>query len=160
MRNPEPGYYFALPRLWNRLRSASSARSEMNWLEATLVGGAVHSLVYLFAAHLFLRGLGLGWQGALALPLALGVWLGWLAWLYLASLVIHCLRAVGWMRTWPDARAQSLLIGILTNLFALELCRAGSWLRAVGVVYLTLTLLNLLAAAALAMWTRHGTAAA
>ncbi len=98
MPNPEPVFHFALARLWARATGGSSRPAEKSWLEANVVGGLVHGMAYLFAAHFAWRNL-TAWQATLlALPLALGVGLGWLLVLYLNSLVIRLLRALGLLR--------------------------------------------------------------
>lgn len=142
MEKTEPlGFYFALPRLFLR-----GPRSERNWLEANLVGGFIHLLVYLGAFRiLLLRATPLR-QILLCLPLAFLVWVFWLLTIYLNSLLIRLLRAAGLMREMPDRYAQSLLVGIITTFFAWALIGAGSWLRALGILWMTLIALNLLAA--------------
>ncbi len=159
MQNAEPVFYFSLPRLFARWRGGSDARTEMNWLETNVVGAAVHAVVYLFIAHLLLGGLPM-WQQALwLLPLAAFVLLAWLIVLHANSLVVKLLRACGLMRTLPNHRAQSILIGIMTTAFACELLRAGSWLGLVGGIWLAAVILNLTAALALALSPGHGSPA-
>ena len=117
-------------------------------------------MAYLFAAHFAWRNL-TAWQATLlALPLALGVGLGWLLVLYLNSLIIRALRALGLFRRLADDRAQSLFIGIMTTAFAVLLLRAGFFFSAAAAVWLILLVLNLLAAVVLALLPRDATPAA
>lgn len=160
MRKTETTFYFALPRLFARGRGANDSRTEMNWLEANVVGTAVHGIAYLFAAHFFLRGLTLGAQALLLLPLAAGVWLAWLVILYVNSLLIRLLRTGGLLRGLPDDRAQSVLIGGMITGFAIALWRADSWCSFAGGIWLAAVVLNLAAALALVLLSRNGTAAA
>ena len=70
------------------------------------------------------------------------IWIFLLIVLYLDSLIIKLLRGFGFMRTMPDSRAQSLLICTMTTVFALELIRAGSWPRFLGVIWIAAVALN------------------
>lgn len=149
MQTPEPRFYFALPRLLAKLRGGSSARTEQNWPEISTVGALIHLIVYSFAAQLFLQRLELWKQLALAIPLAVLVWLVWLLVLYLNSLGIRLLRAGGIMRDLPKSRAQGLLIGIMTTGCAYSLALSNSWLRILGEIWLVAVVLNLGAAALL-----------
>ncbi len=131
----------------------------MNWLETRVIGTAVHGVVYLFVAHALLGRLPL-WQQALGLlPIAVLVWLAWLIVLYANSLLVVFLRACGFMRTLPNDRAQSILVGLMTTAFACELLRTGSWLSVVGGIWIAAVILNLLAAALLALRPRDESAA-
>ena len=160
MRNPEPHFYFALPRLIARAWGANDSPAETNWLEANVAGGLVHGIAYLFAALVFLRDLSPGQQALLFLPLAVFVWLAWLLVLYINALVLRLLRAGGMLRKIPDDRAQGLLIGILTTTFAVALLRAGSCYGFAGGIWLAALSLNFVAAAVLALLPRNGTTAA
>ena len=158
MRPPDvnlPDCYFALPRLIARARGRNAARTETNWLEANVVGTVVVLISYLVTARLLLSGFP-GWkQVALALPTLLVMWLGWLLLFYFNALIIRLLRTVGLMRDLPDARAQTLLIALITSGFAYDLLRSGSWIRVVGALWLLGVALNLPAAVILALTSRN-----
>ena len=160
MRNTEPRYYFALPRLIARAWGGNSSPAETNWVEANVAGGLVHGIAYLFAALLFLRDLSPVQQALLFLPLAVFVWLAWLLVLYINSLVIRLLRAGGMLRKTPDDRAQGLFIGVMTTAFAVALLRAGAYYGFAGGIWLAALSVNFLAAALLALLPRNGTTAA
>ena len=160
MRKTETAFYFALPRLFARGRGMNDSRTEMNWLEANVVGGAVHGIGYLFAAQFFLRGLASWAQALLLLPLAAGVWLAWLVILHINSLLIRLLRAGGLLRGLPDDRAQSVLIGAMITGLAIALWRADSWCSFAGGIWIAALVINLAAALALVLLSRNGTAAA
>ena len=160
MRNPEPHFYFALPRLVARARGVNDSPVETNWLEAKVAGGLVHGIAYLFAALVFLRDLSAARQALLFLPLAVFVWVAWLLVLYINSLVLRLLRAGGMLRQMPDDRAQGLFIGVMTTIFALALLRAGACYSFAGGLWLAALSANFLAAAVLALLPRNGTTAA
>ena len=160
MPKAEPVFYFSLPRLFERWRGGCDARTEMNWTEANAVGATVHAIFYVFAAHLFLGGLARWQQMILLLPLVSLVWIGWLVLLYLNTLILRLLRLGGLLRDLPDNRAQSFLVGVVATAFAIELIRAGSWLRFFGALWLAAVCLNLAAAAVLALLPRNESAAA
>jgi hypothetical protein len=142
MESSEPRFYFALPRLIAKLRGQSASRTEDNWLEANIVGAAVHVLVLLFFAQVLLGSRTL-WQQVLFAPVVVAaVWLFWIVFFYLTSRSIKMLRAVGLFRHLPDVRIQSVLIGATVTAFAWQL-------RPLGYVWIAAVALNLLAAAIL-----------
>ena len=153
MKNPERPYrwqfYFALPRLVASQLGWSAARRESNWLEANIVGGVEHLIWYAFAAHVLLAGLPTWAQVALLIPLAFLVWACWLITLYINSVLIRLLRAFRPMRDLSNARAQSVLLGIVTTAFAFHLVTDDSWLAPLGLAWVAAVSLNLLAAAVL-----------
>ncbi|MEO5720785.1 MAG: hypothetical protein ABIR71_04850 [Chthoniobacterales bacterium] len=160
MPNAEPTFYFSLPRLVVRARGGNATPVETNWLETNIVGAAVFGIAFLFAARWLLASLA-GWQQLLLLlPLAILLWLGWLAVLYLNALLVRLARALGGLRRTPDDRAQSFLIGLMTTVFAFDLLRSGGWLAFIGGLWVAAVLLNLLAAAVLAFLLRHGSSPA
>ena len=140
------GYYFALPRL----AMQRTARDESNWLEINAVGCFIHLVVYCFAFHLFLSGRALWLQLLMLLPLAFCVWMFWLLLFYFDSLCLKLLRAIGIMRSLSDGRGQSVLIGTVTSCFAFSLLRDGRLFQAIGLAWLILVALNLVAAGFLA----------
>jgi hypothetical protein len=153
MENPEtrvvPQFYFALPRLLASQFGRSVERTEANWLEATIVGTIEHLLWYLFAMHVLLGGLPFWGKIALVIPVAFLVWICWLIALYLDSVLIGSLRRFGFLRDLSNARAQSVLLGILTTAFALHLVVYGSWWSWLAIIWVASVALNLLAAAVL-----------
>ena len=138
--------HFALPLLLAKWSNRAIERTERNGLEAHLVGSAVHLIAYLFAFQLLLLRLPVWEQLLLALPLAVLVWIFWLVFLYLDSLLIRSLRAGGVITKMSDGRAQSVNALGLTSVFALGLVATGAWPRVVGYLWLAAIALNLLAA--------------
>jgi hypothetical protein len=152
MQNPEPAFYFSLPRLLARWSGGSDERTEMNWWEANAVGVAVHGIAYLFAAQLLLSGLAVWQQVALLLPVAILVWICWLIVLYLNTLIVKLLRICGLLRHLPDNRAQSILIGFMITVCAGQLMTSSApALFLVGGIWIAAVSLNLAAAVVLAL---------
>jgi hypothetical protein len=150
--NELSGRYFALPRLIEKLRGGSGARSEGNWVEAYFTGIAVYLISYLFAANLLLPKLR-WWQTAIVLPaLLFALWIAWLIILYLNSLIAKACTILGLCPDLPRNRIQSVLIGILTTMFAAQLLTAGAWLRWIGALWIMAVALNLAAALLLALF--------
>lgn len=158
MQNSEPGFYFALPRLFARVRGGNSARTETNWLEANVVGGLIHGIAYLFVARLCLGALERWQQLLLLLPLAALLWAAWLLILYFNYLIVWFFRATGMMRKMPDDRAQGLLIATMTTAFAVALLNAGGFFAVAGGLWILVLALNLAAGGLLALL--HATSAA
>ncbi len=127
MNNPErrdqPQYYFALPRLVASQLGWNAARTESNWLEANIVGGFEHLIWYAFAAHTLLPVCRRGNKSRCSFRLAFCVWICWLLVIYLNSVLIRLLRVCGLLRDLSNARAQSVLLGIVTTGFAFYLAR-------------------------------------
>lgn len=156
MENVQPnesrGNYFALPRFIRKLRGGNAARSEGNWLEAYVLGAVVYLISYLFVANLLLPRLN-WWQTAIALPLLVfALWISWLIVLYLNSLIAKVCEKIGLCADLPRRRVQSVLMGILTTMFAAQLLTAGPWLRAIGALWIAALGLNLAAALLLALF--------
>lgn len=153
MKNPElrerPQFYFSLPRLIASQLGWNADRTEGNWLEANIVGGGEHLIWYAFAAQLLLSRLPLWEQIALLIPVAFLVWLCWLVALYINSVLIRLLRAAGLIRDLSNVRAQSVLLGMVTTVFAFYLVENESWLALLGIAWVAAVSLNLLAAAVL-----------
>ncbi len=157
MPNAEPVVYFSLLRLLTRWRGGNAARTELNGREMNTVGLLMHGIAFLFAERMLVGGMA-GWiQIALLLPLAILVWICWLWALYLISLAVKILRAVGLMRALPNDRAQGILIGVMISSFAGVLVWQGSWPGVIGALWLVAVGLNLIAALCLA-GTRNGIA--
>ena len=98
---------------------------------------------------MLLGGLPLWAQVLLLLPLAFVVWIAWLIALFINSLIIRLLRVFRPIRDLSNARVQSVLLGIVTTVFACLLVTRDSWLAPVGLLWVTAVSLNLLAAAIL-----------
>ena len=144
-------YYFALPRLVARLRGTSAERSEQNGTEAMVAGTLVHTVIFLFAVDLLLRGLATWQQALLLLPVAVLVLASWSLLTYANLLVIKLIRGAGILREHADRHLQSILIGTLTTFAAWQLINAGSWMRLLGFAWLAAVALNLTAAAVLTL---------
>jgi hypothetical protein len=150
--NELSGCYFALPRLFEKLRGGRGRRSEKNWVEAYCTGIAVYLISYLFVANLLLPKLH-GLQAAIVLPtLLFAVWIAWLIILYLNSLIAKACTIFGLCTDLPRNRIQSVLIGILTTMFAAHLLTAGAGLRWIGALWIMAVALNLASALLLALF--------
>jgi hypothetical protein len=149
--NESDGNYFAVPRLLRMFFGKNARRSEGSWAEAHFIGVAVYLISYFFAAHLLLPCLS-PW---ILLPALLGlifvVWFLWLIVLYLNSLIVKLCWAWGLFTDLSGNRVQSVLIGILTSVFAAELMTAGGWMRWIGIAWIAGVMLNLSAALLLAL---------
>jgi hypothetical protein len=145
-----PRFYFALPRLVAALCGGSAERTEANWAEANIVGTMVHAVVYLFFARRALSGLVVWQQIALLLPVALLVWIVWLIFFYVCSVLIKAARSMAILRDVTNAHAQSVLVGLMTTAFAVDLFFADAT-RVIGAIWLLAVTVNLLAAALLAL---------
>ena len=141
-----PEFNFSLPRLFARCTGQVAQPTEQNWIEANAVGALVHLVVYLYAFELLLARSKIWQQLLLVIPLAFAIWLFWLLVLYLNSLIIKALRTAGLMRALEDSRAQSFLICSMTTVFAGQLALTQSWTRFLGVFWITIVALNLVAA--------------
>ena len=148
---PQPRYYFALPRLVARLGGGSARRSEQNGLEAAVAGTLVHAVTYLFAVRLLIGHRSTFEQVLLLLPVALLVLASWSVIIYANALLIRGVRAAGVLRGAPDRHLQSACIAAATTLFAWQLIAAGSWMRLLGLAWMMALVLNLAAAAVLAL---------
>ena len=149
--NNDVGYYFALPRLLASWRGGSIERTEQNGLEAHAIGILVHAITFIFAAQLLLGGRPAWQQIVLLVPLALLVWAWWSVFFYIASMMMKLLQSVGLMREMPPSRVQSLLVCTTTTVLAWQLIAAGSWMGALGWIWIIAVALNLAAAALLAL---------
>jgi hypothetical protein len=133
------------------LRGGSASRAESNAVEAWLVGLMVYLIHYLFFAALLIPSSLTAWRKTLLLlALAFWVWLFWLLFLYLNSLIIRLLHLCGFFRAVPNRRLQSALWGILTTAMAWTLLEGSPALREVGAIWLVAVAMNLAAAIILA----------
>lgn len=147
----EPQFFFSLPRLIEALRGGSAARSDKNWLEANVVGAAMHGIIYLWAARWLLAGRPLSEQLLLLVALGVLLCLWWTMFFGVSSIFIKLLHALGLLSRLPIARTQGVLAGAMVTGFAWQLTLADSWMRAVGWFWLGAVSLNLLAALLLAL---------
>ena len=146
------GSYFALRRLWLLARGKKAERSEADWREAHFPGYFIFLISYLFAANI-ISDCDIGvddipWLVALAFA----TWLGWLLILYLNSLAAGLCRRVGLFTDLPPSRIQSVLIGLLTSVFAADLLLAPWCIRWIGAFWLLAVASNLAAAFVLALF--------
>lgn len=144
-------FYFSLFRLLAMLRGGDPRRAESNGFEAWLVGLIVYAIHYLFFATLFIPSHLSPWLAALLfVALAFWVWLFWLLFLYINSVIIKFLHLCGFFRAIPTRRVQSVLWGILTTAMACVLLKSSPAPRELGAIWLVAIAMNLTAAAVLA----------
>jgi hypothetical protein len=142
-------FYFSLPRLICRLFSGASDRSEDNSFEAHAGSMIIFTITYLFLFDLVRTQL-VGWKFFPALIVgALAVFVFWVVTLYLNSFLIRALHLVGFFGETPDRHLHDVFTGTLITLFSIQLSISNSWMRWVGVLWLTFAVLNLMAAAVL-----------
>ena len=121
-------------------------------MEMYFTGAAVFLISYLFAASSLVPGLR-WWQAAIVLLLLFpGVWIAWLILLYLQSLMVKLCWRCGLFTDLPRNRVQSVLMGIVTTVFAAQLLTASPWLRWIGSLWIVAVALNLAAALLLALF--------
>jgi hypothetical protein len=145
----ETTFYFSLPRLISRLLGRDSDSSEDNSFEAHAGSVIIFTITYLFLVDL-VRSQLIGWKILPALVIAgLAVFLFWVVALYLNSFLIRALHLVGFFRETPNRHLQDVLAGILITLFSIQLLISNSWMRWVGILWLTFAILNLVAAVVL-----------
>jgi hypothetical protein len=143
--------YFALPRLIQQWRGGSPARSENNWIEACVASAGIYLMSYVFAANFVLERLSL-WSSIFVFVLLLpGIWILWLIVLYLNSLIVKACWICGALTRSPRNRIQGVLVGTLTTLIAANVAMSGTWLRWIGVIWIIVVTLNLIAAVLLAL---------
>ena len=143
-------FYFALPRLVAVIRGHNGARAERNWMEAYFGGVFVYAISYLFlasAVRVVAPVIAFAW----AFVLAFATWIFWLIVVYLNSICVRVLRRVGTFRELTTARAQNILVGVETLLFALYLSCRPDWLRYAGFIATAAILTNLIASGVLAL---------
>ena len=133
------GYYFALPRLCAPLWGHDVERTENNWWEAYFGGVAVYLISW---AMLIAQARG---GVLLAIALFCVAWVGWIAVLYLNSVVLGLLRPLGIFGGLTNPRAQNLIIGAETTACAIALTMEPHW-RILGWTWLLLVAANTAAA--------------
>ena len=155
----EPRFFFSLLRFVAKLRGGSGARSDKNWLEANVVGTAMHGIIYLCGAGWLLTGRPAWQQLLLLIPLAILLCLWWMLFFYVSSVLIKLLHALGFFRDFPTARVQGVLAGIMVTALAWQLVLGDSWMRLPGWIWLGAVSLNLVAALLLVLTDADGAAA-
>ena len=152
-----PAFYFAFPRLIQRLLGGTALRGENNWIEAYGTGVVMYLISYFYAVGWFELRRDF-WLSLLALlPLAFGMWVFWLVVVYLNSLIIRGLRVAGWLDRASKAAAQSVLLTALTTFFAFDLARLNSIVRWLALSWFVILTLNLVSALILMFVDQPGT---
>ena len=143
----ELGYAFALPRLVARLAGRSVRRAEFSGVEAYGLSILVFGISCVWVGRMFLalvRPFGLRLFLLFLLPFAL--WAGFLLLFYLVSLLIALSRRLGLYSAVTNNPFQHVVIMSLTTLLAfLLLDDECDWVRSLGIFWLGLLGLNLLA---------------
>ncbi len=147
MKEGGHGYVFALPRLLARLAGLPVRRAEWSGLEVYGFGLFVFGFAAVVAGRalfLFVRP-GLGrWLALLSLPLF--IWLALLLLYYLNYLFAGFLRRVGCYSARTNNPLQHLAIMAVMTLLAVWLIGVShGWVRSLGIFWLALVGLNLLA---------------
>ena len=146
MNGNEKGYLFALSRLIARLRGQEVQRAEWSRGEIYSFGFCVFGFACVVAARAvwpFVR-------PAVFLFLPLAVWIGFLLLYYFISLLARLLRCVGVYSAVTNNPLQHFVImSLLTLLAGWLLLDPNIWLRSLGIFWLALVGLNLLAVALL-----------
>ena len=144
-------FYFSLFRLLARFRGGDARRAESNEFEAWLLGLMIFAIHYLFFVTLWLpAGVSLWETGLVLVATAFWIWLFWLLFLYIKSVIIKARHICGLFRSIPIRRAQSVLWGIGTTAMAGALLQGSPALRELGAIWLVAVAMNLLAALVLA----------
>lgn len=139
-------FYFALPRLANRMRGRSAHVSENNAVEAYAGSIALFAVSFLFALGFFAEKFS-GWRMiVITIVLIFAVWIFWLLIFYANSLVIKFLRACGFLSQTPKRHAQDIFVGIVVAALAWRLSIFDSWIHWVGIICLCALAANLVAA--------------
>ena len=143
----ELGYAFALPRLIARLGGRNARREELSRWEAYGLGILVFGIGCVFAAHAFLPFVRPVFPRLLALcVLPFAMWVAFLLLYYVNALVIALLRRAELYAAPTNNPFQHIVIMSLTTVAAALLLRDGNgWMRSLGILWLALLGLNLLA---------------
>jgi hypothetical protein len=145
------GFYFALPRLLNRMRGGPDQISEACVVEAYFGSAGIFGVTYVLAWQLF-AGRFAGWRTILtAALLVIAVWIFWLLIFYLNALVIKALRAGGLLQGTPNRDAQNILVGFILAALAFLLSILQDWTRWIGIFCLLGLGVNFFAMVMLAM---------
>jgi len=144
--NMKNAFYFALPRLLNRIRGGTDKVSESNAAESYLGSIGIFIITFVFALQLFAERFS-GWSViAFDLVLVFAVWIFWLIVFYINSLIVKLLRACGLFRETPNRRAQDIFIAIVLAAMAYRLSILHGWLGWIGWLCLCALGANFLAA--------------
>lgn len=146
MRKGQRGYILALPRLFARLAGGSARRAEWSAWEVYGFGVFVFAMACLAAGHAlfgFVRPGPGRWLGLLLLPLV--VWIAFLLLYYVNSLLARLLRRLGLYSARTNNPLQHFIIISLMTLLAGWMLEEGGWLSSLGILWLALLALNLLA---------------
>ncbi len=145
------GFYFSLPRLLSRATGRGFHFSEGGFSETYLGGLAVLLIPYLFLVDLVINHLA-GWTAfVVGVALLFAIWIFWLVVLYLNSVMIEVLHDLGFFRKVTGRHLQDIFVGIIITFFASELSILNSWVRWIGIFWLIILAMNLLAALSLAL---------
>jgi len=144
--NMKNAFYFALPRLLNRIRGGTDKVSESNAAESYLGSIGIFIITFVFGLQLFAERF-TGWSViAFDLVLVFAVWIFWLIVFYINSLIVKLLRACGLFRGTPNRRAQDIFIAIVLAAMAYRLSILHGWLGWLGWLCLWALGANFLAA--------------
>ena len=144
--NMKNAFYFALPRLLNRIRGGTDKVSESNAAESYLGSIGIFIITFVFGLQLFAERFS-GWSViAFDLALVFAVWIFWLIVFYINSLIVKLLRACGLFRETPNRRAQDIFIAIVLAAMAYRLSILHGWLGWIGWLCLCALGANFLAA--------------
>ena len=145
------GFYFSLPRLLSGVTGRGFHFSEGGFFETCLGSLAVLLIPYLFLVDLVINHLA-GWMAFVAgVALLFAIWIFWLVVLYLNSVMIEVLHDLGFFRKVTGRHLQDIFVGIIITFFASELSILNSWVRWIGIFWLIILAMNLLAALSLAL---------
>lgn len=144
--NMKSAFYFALPRLLNRMRGGTDEVSESNAAEAYLGSIGTFIITFLFGLQLFAERFS-GWSLIVsAALLVFAVWIFWLAIFYINSIFIKGLRACGLFRGTPNRRVQDIFVGIVVAAMSYRLSILHAWPGWAGWLCLCVLGANFLAA--------------
>lgn len=139
-------FYFALPRLLNRMRGRRADLSESNAVEAYFGSIGIFAVSFLFGLQLFGDRFS-GWSSVVfGLTLLFAIWIFWLFVFYINSLIIKVLRACGFLRETPNRCAQDVFIASVVAAMAYRLSILHGWTSWIGILSLLLFGANLVAA--------------
>jgi hypothetical protein len=147
----ELGYAFALPRLIARLAGRRARRAELSRWEAYGLGILVFGISCVFAARIILPVVRLEvLQGLVLVLLPFAIWIAYLLLYFLNAQIVSLLRTLGLYTAPTNNPFQHIVIMSGTTLLAgLLLQDECAWLKSLGIFWLGLLALNLLAIAVL-----------
>jgi hypothetical protein len=144
--NMKNAFYFALPRLLNRMRGGTDEVSESNAAEAYLGSIGIFIITFVFGLQLLAERFS-GWSLIVsAAVLVFAVWIFWLAIFYINSIFIKGLRACSLFRVTPNRRAQDFFIGIVVAATSYRLSILHGWPGWIGWLCLCALVANFIAA--------------